>query len=444
MANAFVSFAGEDGEFVQRMVQQVEQHRHRLWHFTRDSRPAEVYLDEIVSATDGCDIFILVASIASLDSFQIDKEVQLAHEKNKVILMIQIDVTTDDIQATHPGWLLPLGARSYLRLDGQPEQKLFDEVARTLESHSHAPAQKPARWAADATLIHLHNLSRVLFQTSAVKEFLEGDHQFFVSANKGVGKTLLLKSKRARLMEEHTQRSGTRSNVLFLPQDKPFLDNLAGEWPTLAKDKQQLLADLRTSRRLWRMALRLAILSHFPDIFAQLRPDDLQIQLRHSLQQCVPPRSAATIVFRTLLTTQTTKAIHVFLDRLDAPVERAFRSIHSGVFCFIDTIEQGVSNLTRSAWINLQAGLIEAAWDVMTSNNHIKVFASIREEAFANYTSNSKVNLYSAVLGLRYTLEELRKILDSLTQLYEHESSFHQFAGRAKVQNLHCNVEEDS
>jgi hypothetical protein len=103
-----------------------------------------------------------------------------------------------------------------------------------------------------------------------------------------------------------------------------------------------------------------------------------------------------------------------------------------------------VSNLSRDAWISLQAGLLEAAWDVMTSNNHVKIYASIREEAFANYTSNSKINLYSATLSLRYSLQELHQIIDSLTQLYEQEPGFHRFVGRATIRNLHCRVEEDS
>lgn len=445
MTNAFVSFAGEDVEFIERMVQAAElSGRHRVWHFVRDSRPAHDYRNEIVQAIRGCDVFILVASSAGLDSFQVDKEVQLAHECNKIFLLVQLNVTTQDIETAQPGWTLSLGSQSYVRLDGRGESRLFDDVIRTLNSYSPPPDQTPARWAADATLIQLHNLHRVLFATPAVKEFLEGVHHFFVSANKGVGKTLLLKSKRARLMEEHTQKTGGRSDVLFLPQDKPYLDNLSGEWPTLSSDKLSFLADLRSSRRLWAMALKLSILSHFPDLYARLQPDELPAAIRHTLEQCVGVRTASTIVFRNLLTTQTIKSIHSLLDRLDTAVERIFRTIHTGVYCFIDTVEQGVSNMDRPAWMHLQAGLIEAAWDVMTSNNHIKIYASIREEAFASYTSTSKINLYSAVLSLRYSLNELHQMLDSLSRLYERESSFHQFVGRSTIKNLHCKVQEDT
>ena len=132
------------------------------------------------------------------------------------------------------------------------------------------------------------------------------------------------------------------------------------------------------------------------------------------------------------------------LDRLDTPLEQIFRTIHTGVYCFIDTVEQGVSNMDRPAWMHLQAGLIEAAWDVMTSNNHIKIYAGIREEAFAGYTSDSKINLFSAVLSLRYSPDELHQMMDSLSILYECESSFHQFVGRSHVRNMHCGVEEEA
>jgi hypothetical protein len=80
--------------------------------------------------------------------------------------------------------------------------------------------------------------------------------------------------------------------------------------------------------------------------------------------------------------------------------------------------------LPRPAWILIQAGLIEAAWDAMNANAHVKVYASIRQEAFSNYESDIKTNLYGATTILQYSDQELQHLLDQLTKCYEGGKTF--------------------
>lgn len=48
---------------------------------------------------------------------------------------------------------------------------------------------------------------------------------------------------------------------------------------------------------------------------------------------------------------------------------------------FIDRVDQGLVGVPREAWIHFRAGLIEAARDVMSSNTHVRIFDTVREEA---------------------------------------------------------------
>ena len=63
--------------------------------------------------------------------------------------------------------------------------------------------------------------------------------------------------------------------------------------------------------------------------------------------------------------------------------------------------------------------MIEAAWDLMNANRHVKILATIREEAFSAYESDIKANLYGATSTLRYAKHELFELLEKLTYYYE-------------------------
>jgi hypothetical protein len=57
----------------------------------------------------------------------------------------------------------------------------------------------------------------------------------------------------------------------------------------------------------------------------------------------------------------------------------------------------------------------------------VKVFASIRQEAFSNYESDIKTNLYGATTILQYSDHELQNLLDQLTKCYEGGKTFKEF-----------------
>ncbi len=444
MATAFVSHASEDGELVKELINEVEREGHDLWHFERDSMPSHVYLEEIARAIEACDFVILLASPASLDSRQVTKEVEQAHERAKRILPILYQVSSEDIRTLQPGWAAALGATAYIRLSEDGLKVVVREVLRVCRAVTVAPPVISTVWAADAQMIDIPLLDRVVVQTPAIQGFIRGNDQYFISANKGVGKTLLLKFKRSQLMAEHSSGNGhRRSEVIFIPEGRPYLDFMGGNLPSLKKTHIEFLSTLRNCRRLWSFALRASVLSHFPEDFASLDADRFAECCSIPLKEIVPDRAAATSVFRGFLSMSVTD-INRVLDRMDNNIEYAFRRIHSAAFTFIDRVEQGISNLPQDAWIHIQAGLIEAAWDVMSSNNHVKVYATIREEAYANYGSDSKNNLYSATLPLRYSLEELREMIDSLSNLYEAAPSFDKFVGVASVENVYCRLQEDS
>lgn len=115
-----------------------------------------------------------------------------------------------------------------------------------------------------------------------------------------------------------------------------------------------------------------------------------------------------------------------------------------GMFFFIDKVDQGIRSLPRQAWVHVQAGLIEAAWDAMNANSHIKIYASIRQEAFFNYESDIKTNLFGATTIIQYSDAELNRLLDQLTECYEGGKTFKEMINLHAVRHAQSAYPEDS
>jgi hypothetical protein len=135
-----------------------------------------------------------------------------------------------------------------------------------------------------------------------------------------------------------------------------------------------------------------------------------------------------TVVFREL-TSLSLGTLNRVLNDTENFLAKRMRSIHSGTYIFVDKVDQAVRGLPPEAWIYVQAGLIEAAWDLMSSNRHLRVFATIRQEAFSNYQSDIKNNLFGATTSLHYSEEELAQMMDQLANCYEGCANFNEFVG---------------
>ncbi len=69
----------------------------------------------------------------------------------------------------------------------------------------------------------------------------------------------------------------------------------------------------------------------------------------------------------------------------------------------------------------------------MNLNNHVRIYTTIREEAYANYESVTKPNLAGSVLRLSYTRDELQGMMQQLVRLYEGSDSVDSFFGLTGV-----------
>lgn len=306
-------------------------------------------------------------------------------------------------------------------------RELIDGL-RTLGQPRPAGAAPPAvradpahsqSWASDANQIDITVLKDLTFKNAVVRDFLDGGHKHFVSGSKGLGKTLLLTYKRSTLSEQYLSpgRDNKQAAVQFVPEGRPYLD-LMGDLPSVDHTQIDLMSGLAECKRLWSFAFRFSIISYYPALVAAGDPEDLA-PLPRRLRGLLEGRPVEpTIIIKELLAL-TVRQINQIIDALDGRLERRLRALHSGIFIFIDKLDQSLRRLPRAAWVHMQAGMIEASWDLMSTNRHIKIYATIREEAFSSYESDIKTNLYGATSTLRYAKHELFDLLEKLTFYYE-------------------------
>lgn len=462
MPKVFLSFSHFDRDQASQIAQELEQDQHDCWAYTSDSVAGSDYLEEVTKGIQECDVFLILITEKSIESYQVNKEVRVAHQFDKPILPILISVSGDRFKEDRPGWVTAFSTSVYLQWPELGWQTIYaklrqsvsklaaDKASRVRDSSSRKDefevAKKPGKsWAAEAQLIDISNISDVVYRTPEIDEFLESEGQFFISANKGFGKSLMLVSKRASLMNHfsHTGREGgKRSQVTFIPEDRPFLDILTAELPSLSTNHLNFLGELRNCKRLWSFAIRLSIVSHFETDYERLDRDLFHAAAGVQLDQFLNPKTRPTGVFQSILFLPI-RNIFRLLDEFEIKLDFAFRGIRRAVFVFIDRIEEGISSLDRMGWISVQAGLIEAAWNVMSTNSHVKVYASLRDEAYANYESDTKPNLFSATLHLRYNESELQSIIERLSMLYERQG-FSEFVCMKEIRNIACDTVEDS
>ncbi|MBW3597916.1 MAG: hypothetical protein KY475_11655, partial [Planctomycetes bacterium] len=299
-------------------------------------------------------------------------------------------------------------------------------------------------WASDANQIDIADLNSVVFRNAVVDDFLERRNKFFLSAGKGLGKTLLLTYKRSLLWKafQHAGEEGSRVGAAFVPQGRPYLDFMS-DVRSLSRHHEQLLSDLLSAKRMWSLALAVSALSHHGHLIGEQDAEELAMFPRRMRQWLRGGRIEPTVVLKELLG-QSVGDINRLIDSSENFLDHKLRQIHGGTFFFIDKVDQALRQLPQAAWIHVQAGLLEAAWDLMNANSHIKIHASIRQEAFSNYESDIKANLFGAATLIRYADEELHQMLDRLAQCYESSDSLEDFIGVNVVKHARRPFPEDT
>ena len=254
--------------------------------------------------------------------------------------------------------------------------------------------------------------AKLLHRTPWIDEFLTltRDEKFIVTATKGFGKTLLLKAKRVQYQ--------TAGGVLCLPENH-LLDKPVGD-KVFSSEMIELFGRTTDNwRKVWLISIASAILKRLRLI------DGLNVN----------SRLAAILADRDLQS-----VIDHFVNLLDFPRGDLFKSgsdtdnhlvprlrnVGAPVAIFIDSIDEyfnrhimhgaarssDAGEVSANVWHLAQMALVETAYQLRRVNHHIKVFATVRKEAFRTLEDSTPMGQQyrGSTIDISYSGDGLREI----------------------------------
>lgn len=294
-------------------------------------------------------------------------------------------------------------------------------------------------WVTEGDEVNFEKIEELIYRNTSVNDFLESDNKKFIVASKGVGKTLLLRLKRKYLENRYG------ASALFIPSNAPYLDFAQDQLSMIGKNQMAFLTDVQKTKLFWQYALILSILSYENknkdniDFTRYFTIPDWVIELVNSKQYHNP-----CDVFTELVTKSNVSKVWDEINSSFLEINRVFiNNINYGVHIFIDRLDQALKNVPKDSWIAIQTGLLEGAWDISRKNTHVKVYCSIRQEAYYNYSSEDRNAISGSVVFIKYTIDDLVKMLNKSSKYYEQGKDFPALMGQIKFQHPKTGIYEN-
>lgn len=309
---------------------------------------------------------------------------------------------------------------------------------------THSPEN---RWPIDGH-DHRHIERSSIYENPKIRAFLDGNNITLLIASKGMGKTLLLRVKKKLI-------TSSPAGIILIPASDAEFDEpkLHGTFPTSGYQ------DLLLWKDLWSFAIIVSSLTHIPALAED--PEKQKSKIRRALE----PLPINSDLKDEIAEDSTSMAQHVPSHYLSKLVDRhsenelqklrkamfviddlSEKFISSGIYIFIDAFDQSLQEAfggNLDAWRNGQLGLIKAAHTLFTKNHHIKVFATIRQEAWAGFIDADRQVIKGKSLILEPTEADLRKLITDAIRRHTSKGSIEEFLGVQKISNAYCDIDED-
>lgn len=286
------------------------------------------------------------------------------------------------------------------------------------------------KWETDAgNISDYEKFDRFVYRNGTVDAFLNDDGKFFIIAAKGMGKTLLLSYKRY-LLEEKYMSSNNSSSIIFIPTNHPYFSFVESIKTTLSDEHISKLEDWEYCKKMWVLVIELSILSYVNidvDVFLTNMPVRAERHFKMLRNLLERPNSAEYVFNEIVNLSEST--LSQFIRDVSNAISAEFCRISMGIIMFFDRFDNALETAHDSIWQSIQVGLLEAAWDVMRSNHHVKIYLSIRQEAYAAHRSRNASAISAAVVKIEYSRRELRKLLNHLVMYYENTKTLEEFIG---------------
>jgi hypothetical protein len=306
-----------------------------------------------------------------------------------------------------------------------------------------------------------------VYLNQATERFLACDDVLCIVGSKGMGKTLLLKFKKRRLVQRRLEqrrleREQQGDGRLIIPRDRDLdfvtlADGISNELLRLLQGAA-MIEGRRVWSKLWECAIALSILNHRvldrddsadQAVLAELFRNDPDHPLarlfeRDPVAQETPALNPSQFLSR-LLTLSHRELADFLRSQRDTLFQYASQITRYAVYVFIDSFDQSLHETfpyDLDIWTNGQLGLLEAAWQMHRQNPHLKIYCSIRQEAYTRYRSENTKASSGNVLVLRYDRRDINMIFETQLRFYDRAASAADLFGLKIIKNSRVGCEE--
>src|SRR6516164_5006764 len=307
------------------------------------------------------------------------------------------------------------------------QRPLTSAIARSDPMSERHLSQGPWRVEADTLpeMAYDHYRHSLIHETSSIKAYLAPKHQerTILVAPKGYGKTLLLIAKKKSFLE-------ARSGQIVMAENR-FIDRPLGIFPVIKRELLDILSsDYEFWKSLWKISLSLSAIKAYARATRE-RPTDRAL-LDHDWYGRIIADDhkyfEAGEIFADLLS-QDYKYIINIIAKSNA-IFPYFNRINTQIVFFIDNVDEyfrpvledrsaGTSgrhslyrNRSNEVWSLAQIALASVAYELEKTNHHIKIYCTIRHEAFLKMpeVESDAFQISGRCTIIEYTRDDLEQI----------------------------------
>jgi hypothetical protein len=287
--------------------------------------------------------------------------------------------------------------------------------------------QGPWRVEADTLpeMAYDHYRHTLIHETSSIKAYLAPKHQerTILVAPKGYGKTLLLIAKKKSFLE-------ARSGQIVMAENR-FIDRPLGIFPVIKRELLDLLSsDYEFWKSLWKISLSLSAIKAFARATRE-RPTDRNLLAHDWYARIITDDHKyfeAGEIFTDLLSQDYRYIINIIAK--SSVIFPHFNRINTQIVFFIDNVDEyfrpvledrsaGANgrhslyrNRSNAVWSLAQIALASVAYELEKTNHHIKIYCTIRHEAFLKMPEfeGDAFQISGRCTKIEYTRDDLEKI----------------------------------
>jgi hypothetical protein len=289
------------------------------------------------------------------------------------------------------------------------------------------PIQGPWRVEADTLpeMAYDHYRHTLIHETSSIKAYLTTKHheRTILVAPKGYGKTLLLIAKKKSFLE-------ARSGQIVMAENR-FINRPLGIFPVIKRELLDLLAsDYEFWKSLWKISLSLSAIKAFARATKE-RPADRNLTAHDWYSRIITDDHKyfeAGEIFTDLLSQDYKYIINIIAN--SNIIFPYFNRINTQIVFFIDNVDEyfrpvledrsaGASgrhtlyrNRSNAVWSLAQIALASVAYELEKTNHHIKIYCTIRHEAFLQMpeVESDAFQISGRCTKIEYSSDDLEKI----------------------------------